>query len=266
MTVISSRANPLFKRLRNLARDARVRSDEQCTLLDGTHLIESYCAQGGKPELFVVSDSGSRHPEIKTLIQRYPQTQMIQCTDAIFSQLAVVKSPMGILAVISLPAAPPFEAIHPEGDAVFLDRIQDAGNMGALLRCAAAAGVGDVVCGPGCAHVWSPRVLRGAQGAHFALRVHICADPVATLDALMCRGFSAIAAVAGEGEDVFDLPLLAPQLWIFGNEGTGVDPMLCARAHRRATIPLVGQESLNVSAAAAVCLFESRRQKRLQCR
>ena len=137
--------------------------------------------------------------------------------------------------------------------------MQDAGNVGTLLRTAAAAGVRDVLLGTGCAGAWTPRVLRAAQGAHFVLAIHEQVD-LATF--LHSYPGNSVATVARDGASLYALDLTRPTAWLVGNEGAGLAPELIAAAQTRATIPLsAGSESLNVAAAAAVCLFEMRRQR-----
>ena len=154
--------------------------------------------------------------------------------DVLFEHVSPVVTPTGILALIDIPHPPPQGRL--EGSCVLLDAIQDAGNLGSILRSAAAAGVQDVLLGAGCAQVWSPRVLRAAMGAHFVLRVHE-------------HGWLPNAR--------------GPVAWLFGNEGAGLPSELAALATDSVCIPMPGEaESLNVAAAAAVCLFEEVRQKR----
>ena len=139
-----------------------------------------------------------------------------------------------------------------------LDAIQEPGNLGTLLRTAAAAGIRDVLLGEGCAQAWSPKVLRAGMGAHLALAIHEQA-PLAR----MLAGFAGeIAAPAPEApESLFELDLRQPVAWLFGNEGAGLSPEVAALATREVCIPMADRtESLNVSAAAAVCLFEQVRQ------
>jgi TrmH family RNA methyltransferase len=176
--------------------------------------------------------------------------------DALFRELSELAHPVGILARIAVLPAPTFPITS---DCLLLDAVQDAGNVGTLLRTAAAAGVQDVLLGTGCAGAWTPRVLRAGQGAHFGLSIHEQVDLSAFL-----RDYPgvSIAAVAHEGQLLYALDFSQPAAWLFGSEGQGVSPELIALVNRRATIPLApGCESLNVSAAAAICLFEMRRQR-----
>lgn len=267
MKTVVSRDNPTFKELRALARDARRQRREGRTLLDGPHLVATALDHGHVPDLLAVEESAVALPEIAALLTRVPRVPVLCLRDALFREISELASPVGILARIAIPinvanppgAVPPAPTFVPAGDCLLLDAVQDAGNVGALLRTAAAAGVHDVILGSGCAGAWTPRVLRAAQGAHFGLRICEQADLAALLE--NCRGMS-IATVARDGDSLYALDLRRPVAWLFGNEGAGVAPELVARAARRATIPLAaGSESLNVAAAAAVCLFEMRRQR-----
>jgi TrmH family RNA methyltransferase len=254
--LIASRDNPTFKDLRDLAGDARRQRREGRALLDGPHLVAAALDHDLLPELVAVSESAAGLPEVAALLARMPGVPALCLRDALFRELSELATPLGILARITVPPAPTFA---PAGDCLLLDAVQDAGNVGTLLRTAAAAGVRDVLLGPGCAGAWTPRVLRAAQGAHFALGIGEGVDLAAFL-----RDYAgqSVAAVAHAGVSLYDLDCAAPTAWLFGNEGAGIAPELVAACARRATIPLApGSESLNVAAAAAVCLFEMRRQR-----
>ncbi len=268
MKSIASRDNPAFKDLRDLARDARRQKREARTLLDGPHLVAAALDHGVVPELFAVAESAALLPEVAALLARIPQVPVLRLRDALFREISELATPLGILARIAVPihaadpaaAVPPAPTFVPTGDYLLLDAVQDAGNVGALLRTAAAAGVRDVLLGPGCAGAWTPRVLRAAQGAHFALAIREQTD-LATF--LKAYAGTSVAAVAHDGHSLYELDFAGPTAWLFGNEGAGIAPEMMALVGRRATIPLAkGSESLNVAAAAAVCLFEMRRQRR----
>jgi TrmH family RNA methyltransferase len=254
--LITSRATPTFKALSALASDPRAPRCEGRALADGIHLVASCFAQGIAVQQLLVSESGQQHPQIAALLASTGGIDCLLFSDALFREISGVATPTGIAAVITIPPLPADEIT---GDAVLLDAVQDAGNVGAILRTAAAAGVRDVVLGTGCAGAWTPRVLRAGQGAHFGLRIREQADLLTTLD--QCRGLS-IATVAREGTNLYALDLRQPAVWLFGNEGAGLSAGLAAAAQRRVTIPLAAAtESLNVAAAAAVCLFEAVRQR-----
>jgi TrmH family RNA methyltransferase len=145
-----------------------------------------------------------------------------------------------------------------------LESLQDPGNLGSMLRTAVAAGIRQVFLGPGCVFAWAPKVLRAGQGAHFGLSIH----ERAALPLLAARFPGLVVATDPHADaSLYDLDLTGLVAWVFGGEGTGVSPELAARATVRARIPMPGPaESLNVAAAAAVCLFEQVRQRALAVR
>lgn len=253
---ITSRANPGFKALNALASDPQAPRREGRALADGIHLVASCFAQGITVQQLLVSESGQNNPQIAALLASAGGIECLLFSDALFREITRVATPTGIAAVIAIPPSPQGSIT---GDVVLLDAVQDAGNVGAILRTAAAAGVRDAVLGPGCAGAWTPRVLRAGQGAHFSLRIHEQADLLAMLD--QCHGLS-IATVAREGVSLYALDLRRPVAWLFGNEGAGLSTELIVAAKQRITIPLAAStESLNVAAAVAVCLFEAVRQR-----
>jgi TrmH family RNA methyltransferase len=253
MAVIASRQNSRYKALRALVEDPRRHGR---ALADGIHLVTVCLERKAALAQLLVSETGTRNREISALLERASGTESLTLSDALFRELTGIASPTGIAAVIEIPA-PVNSPLA--GDAVLLEAVQDAGNVGAILRTAAAAGIQDVLLGPGCAGAWSMRVLRAAQGAHFSLAIREQADLSAAL--AECSALS-IATVASGGVDLYDANLAGPVLWLLGNEGAGLSAPILTAAGMRATIPLAaGTESLNVAAAAAICLFEMRRQR-----
>lgn len=258
MKSITSRDNPMFKALRRLARDSREQQRLQRTVLDGLHLVTDYNARMGTPEQLVVSESGAQNAEIQHVLAGFADLEVLCLRDSLFGEVSGLAAPVGLLAVIAIP---PTAADPILDSAVLLEGVQDAGNVGTILRTAAAAGVRNVVLGPGCAGVWTPRVLRAGQGAHFSLAIREVDDLQAVVEGF--PGLS-VATLAAGGTSLYDLDLAGPVAWIVGNEGAGVSAALSGAASARATIPMAsGSESLNVAAATAVCLFEALRQRKL---
>ncbi|QID18018.1 RNA methyltransferase [Nitrogeniibacter mangrovi] len=260
METIQSRDNPLVKKIRALAHSGRDRRKLGQTVLDGAHLVDAARQGGYALREVLLSDSGAGRPEHLALIAALPdEVRQVCVPDALFRQLSPVESPSGLLAVIDLPETR--RTLPTEGDVLLLDRVQDAGNLGTLLRSAAAAGVPVAVLTPGCAQAWSPRVLRAGMGAHFRLDIIESDDPVAWLERY--RG-AVYATTLGPGSrDLFETDLRASGVWLFGAEGAGVSPALLAHASHPLVIPMPGAiESLNVAAAAAIGLFEQLRQRR----
>jgi TrmH family RNA methyltransferase len=255
---ISSRDNATFKSLRLLAHSGRERRKQGRTVLDGVHLVETYLARVGLPFMIVVSESGADRAEVRACLHRCPACETLVCADSIFTEISPVETPAGLLAVIAIPAVQLRLPI--EGSCVVLDRVQDAGNVGAVLRTAAAAGVSWALLTEGCAHAWSPKVLRSAMGAHFSINVAESADVPRLL-----TGFSGtiVATRPDADANLFDLDLKVPVAWLFGSEGGGLEHGLAALASVSVRIPMAAAtESLNVAAAAAICLFEQLRQRR----
>lgn len=254
MKSIISRDNPTFKQLKKLAESARERRKSGQALLDGVHLIEAGFAAGVTPQQLVVAEGAEADPEIAALMARMPAHHVLVLSGALFGELSPVDTPTGVLALIEIPRpAPP---AHPDF-CLMLEDIQDPGNLGAILRSAAAAGVQVAWLSAGCADAWSPRVLRGGMGAHFVLPIVERADLPAI--AATFTGQS-LAACLG-GTSLYRLDLRGPVAFMVGNEGAGLSDGLIATASQRFTIPMPGKiESLNAAAAASICLFERVRQ------
>ena len=248
---VSSRDNPLLVRLRKLARDPAGYRKAGELWLEGEHLCSALRQRGQRPLLAVVADSAWLQPGLRALAQWAPRVVVV--SDALFDGFSALESPARLGFLLALPPAP---AINPGAASVVLDRVQDAGNVGSILRSAAAFGIGQVLALQGTAALWSPKVLRAGMGAHFGLRLieGLQLDELAALQ-LPLVGTSLASEVL--------LPSAAlpqPCAWVLGHEGQGVAPALLARCALTVRIPQPGgEESLNVAAAAAVCFYESLR-------
>lgn len=256
MSVISSSANPQFKALKLLAGSSRERRRTSSTVLDGPHLLSCYLESHGLPALVVVSADARGRPEIETLLKRCGEVRVLEFSSALFGQISPVDHPVGILAVIPTPR--PTGTLRPEQFVVMLEGVQDPGNVGAIIRTAAAAGADQVMLSAGCADPWAPRTLRAGMGGHFVTDVRAGVDLVAALD-----GYdgSVVVATAHGGQLPQEVDLTGPITFVFGGEGAGLSEALRARADICVTLPMAaGIESLNVGAAAAVLLFERVRQ------
>ncbi len=254
MKLIQSRDNAFFKALKRLAESGRERRKTGKTLLDGVHLVEAYEAAFGAVETLVVAESALAGGEVARFVEG---RDAVLLADVLMRELGLVDTPSGLLAVAVMPIS--IAAVDLEKEAILLDRVQDPGNVGTLLRTAAAAGIKQALLAPGCAAAWSPKVLRAGQGAHFALAIHEDADLAGFMAAY--RGTTAVTCLDGS-TSLYEADWQGPLAWVFGAEGQGVSPALIAAARLRIRIPMPGAvESLNVAAAAAVCLFEAVRRK-----
>jgi len=255
MSVLRSRENPRVRHWRRLVRDARSRRSERRALIEGAHLVAAFLEQGGRPQALLLSEDGSRRAEI-ALLARRAAVEPVLLSNSLFRSIVDTETPTGIAAEIELRDSG--LRLQESRCCVFLDGIQDSGNVGTILRSAAAFGVRDVVLAKGCADPWSPKALRAGMGGHFALRLLEADDLLAAIERF---GGKVVCTVARGGMPVHELDLSGRLAWIFGSEGQGVSEALAARATYRATIPMAtGAESLNVAAAAAICLYETRRQ------
>lgn len=254
MKTITSRDNSTFKRLRALAAGGR---EEGRALLDGMHLVATWMDRMGMPELVAVSDSGLNQAEIAGFLAVQPVLETLVFPDALFRQMSPVDSPTGILALVAIPEA---DNAAIQASCVLLDGVQDAGNVGSILRSAAACGIRHALLTKGCARAWSPKVLRAAMGAHCFLSIR---ENVEAADSLRDFPGQCLATRLDAGaRSLYELNLSGPIAWLFGNEGAGLSPEVSALATASVLIPMPGaMESLNVAAAAAVCLFEEVRQK-----
>lgn len=258
MKSITSRDNPLYKDVRHLADSAQARRKSGRTLLDGVHLAQAYLGRG-TPLLCVVAESALTDSEVVAIIAACEdkQVQCICLPDNLYQLLSQVEHGVGILLVIDTPVGKAEEILTQS--AVLLDRVQDPGNLGSILRSAAAAGIRQVYCAAGTAAVWSPKVLRAGMGAQFEVEVVENAD-LAALVAQSC--IPVLATSSHTDKQVYDCDLARPVAWLFGHEGQGVDEQLLDAASDKVVIPHLGQmESLNVAAAAAICFFEQVRQQ-----
>jgi TrmH family RNA methyltransferase len=253
VSVIRSRDNPRVRRWQKLATSGRARRAEHRTLLEGAHVVAACLDAGATLEALIVAEGQHARAEIAELVRRHGQAPVV-LAEAVFARLVTTDTPAGVAAEFAIPRQDP----DPRASCVFLDGVQDAGNVGTILRSAAAFGIGDVVLGLGCADAWSPKVLRAGMGAHFGLRLATGAD----LEQAVGRFTGTLACtVVRDGVPLADADLRGRIGWLFGAEGRGVSAALAARAGLHVTIPMPGAtESLNVAAAAAICFYERARQ------
>lgn len=250
---ITSRDNPIYRQLKRLADSSRERRKEGKTLLDGVHLLTAYAAHIGLPELLIVPQ-GASTAEANALLQQWQDIPTLMLPTLLFAELSPVVTPSGIMAQVLIPQLP---VVEPPRFVLLLEDIQDPGNLGSLLRTAAAAGVDNVYLSAACADPWSPKCLRGGQGAQFVLPVQERQSLPEFLESFNGKAFAATL----DGQPCFAQDLRLPLALAIGNEGAGLSASLIQACQQRMTIPLAqGVESLNAAAAAAVCLFEVVRQ------
>ncbi len=258
LKTISSEQNPVIKQARKLATSNRFCKLSGRTLAEGIHLAGELI---GFKELIesIYLLKGLRNSEINKIVESLGSLDVdaYELPPALFKHICPVDSSTGIICEIHVP---PKYHEPVKGDVVFLDGVQDPGNLGTILRTCVAAGVTNVALSKDCAFTWSPKALRAGMGAQFALKIMESTDivEIKTVTGNQCL----VTALQG-GKDLFSEPWGdKPTIWVFGSEGQGVSKKALAAADKILYIPISSKtESLNVAAASAVCLFEQKRRR-----
>jgi TrmH family RNA methyltransferase len=252
MNLITSRDNPLVKSIRRLAQDSSAYRKTGQFWLEGDHLCRAAVQRGVRPLQMVLTESFWQEQGIEWAAHG---DQVIVMPDVLFATLSGLESParMGFVVAWSDQAE-----VLPDASTVILDRLQDAGNVGAILRCASAFGYRQVLAIKGTAALWSPKVLRAGMGAHFGLHLVESASE-ADVAALTVPVLTTSSHGGAFLHDLLKGGRLQPQCaWLFGHEGQGVSEALMSRAGQKVRIAQPGgEESLNVATAAAICLHAS---------
>ena len=225
-------------------------------LLEGEHLAESYVERVGSLEIIAIRDgdgTGALTSAQAALAQRSREAVLV--APSLFDSLSTLVSPTGVLAIA---AVPPTAAPATSGFVLALDEVQDPGNVGTLIRTAAAAGVAQVWLSHGCAFAWSVKTLRAAQGAHFHTQVLEDVDLRAALGAFNGERWATLPRDIGSVKTIslFNAKFSANSALVLSNEGHGLNPIILPALTGGLRIPMAaGVESLNVATAGAVVLY-----------
>jgi RNA methyltransferase, TrmH family len=245
---ITSANNPLIKELRKLSTDNTAYRKQGRVWLEGDHLCRAALFRGFKPVLSLFSES---FWPLAQSIWAQAAIKNIVIPDDLFADISGLESAACMGFVMDLPDQP---MLQPSVASIILDRVQDAGNVGSILRSAAAFGFAQVIALKGTAALWSPKVLRAGMGAHFGLQLLEGVEP----EALSALAIPMLVTSSHEGSVLGQIKLPTPCAWVMGHEGQGVSPALMAKAAVKVRIAQPGgEESLNVAAAAAICLHFS---------
>jgi RNA methyltransferase, TrmH family len=256
MEFIASSQNTLVKLARKLSRSAQERKRHARTLLDGFHLIEAYAARFGLADAqLMIAETTQDAAEARALVGHHSAARTAILPDALFRTISPVDTPTGIAAIVGIPQ---LRATPSKGESwLLLDGIQDPGNLGSILRTAAATGIARAFLSRTCSDVWSPKCLRGGMGAQFVLPCEQ-ADLLAAMSRFAGR---CVATAPRQGSPLPETDLRGPTALLFGAEGGGLGGDLLSRADTVVHIPLAADmESLNVGAAVAMCCYERMRQ------
>lgn len=248
VTHVTSRDNALVKELRKLSQESTAYRKHGRVWLEGDHLCRAALARGLKPALAVFSES---YWPLAQAECTQAAIKNIVISDALLPEISALESPAPMGFVIELPTG---VQVFPGAPSVILDRVQDAGNVGSILRSAAAFGFTQIISLKGTAALWSPKVLRAGMGAHFGLRL---VEGITT-DALRALTVPIVVTSSHQGTFLHQQKLPIPCAWAMGHEGQGISEELLAMASLQVRIDQPGgEESLNVASAAAICLYAS---------
>lgn len=259
---IISDSNVRFKRWKKVLESPRVMRKEGITLAEGAHLVQVLLQRRWPVNAVLLSERGINE-EAQGLLNQFEGSNVpvFVLSASLYDMLSPVEHGAGIMCEIALPNNP--QAPQEPVDALYLDGVQDPGNIGTLIRTAVAAGIKHIAASPTSTHFFSPKALRAGMGAHFGAALYEKIEP-SQLKQLF--GGRILAADARGGSDIYQSSDWSNQktCWMMGAEGPGLSQAALQAADERLYIPIESDcESLNVAAAAAICLFEQRRRRLL---
>ena len=244
---ITSKDNALLKRIRQLGRDGTAYRELGLVWLEGDHLIRAATQRGHQPEVVVWTAQGL--DQWSAWLQ-WP-VRHVQVDSVVMKGLSELGSSPTVGALFACGVSPAVARGEPT---VVLDRLQDPGNVGSIVRSASAMGFTQIVALRGTVALWSPKVVRAGMGAHFHLRLVEQQDAASVVG----LGVPLLATSSHQGDWLHEAALPWPCAWLMGHEGQGVAVELMAAAAQTVRITQPGgEESLNVAAAAAICLHAS---------
>ena len=252
---LESKDNPKIKHLRGLIEQNTYRKKQGQTVLEGTHLCLAWLQEQKKINAIFTTELALQHPDLEE-IQRLYHGSIFILSESLYKDLSTLGTTLACLAIIDLPSSS--QALQYNLDTLILENIQDPGNVGTLLRSAAAAGVQQIIATKGTAALWSPRVLRAGMGAHFSLDIY---ENVELEQVLPQFKIPVYVTSSHRSISLYAQDLTRACVWIMGNEGQGASDYALAHAQAVAIPQPGGQESLNVAIAGSVCLFEMVRQR-----
>ncbi len=252
---LESKDNAKIKHLRGLIELNSARKKHQQTVLEGTHLCLAWLQQQKKIFSLFTTEQALENSELQQVFELH-QGHIFVISDVLYKDLSTLGTTLPCLAIIDLPQNP--AQIDFTQDTLILENVQDPGNVGTLLRSAAAANIKQVICTQGSASLWSPRVLRAGMGAHFSL---VCFENIQLEDILPQFKIPVFVTSSHRSTSLYSKDLTQACVWILGNEGQGASNYALEHAEAVAIPQPGGQESLNVAIAGSICFFEMVRQR-----
>ena len=254
--LITSDKNTSIKLVKGLLTQARQRKKQGQTVIEGVHLIDAALRSDYPFGQILLSESAHQHPEVQQILTRLPTyTPILTLADSLYEGIRSLGTGIDIMALINIPT-PSLKPIN--DDCLILNDVQDSGNVGTLLRTAAAVGIKNILCTSATAQAWSPKTLRAGMGAQFALTIY---EGLSVQDILDFVQTPLFATSSHTDTVIYQHDLRKPIAWIMGHEGQGVCDELMQCATPIALPQPNGQESLNVAIAGSLCLYETLRQR-----
>lgn len=249
--MLTSRDNPMVKLCRRLQTGAKARREEGLFLAEGVRLCREALSAGEVRSILATQAALDQNPWLGQA------GEVVVLSPGVAQAISDTKTPQGVFCLCALPKEQE-PVFLPEGRYLLLDRLQDPGNLGTILRGAEAFGVTAVILGPGCPDPFSPKVLRSTMGSVFRQPFFSVEDLPGTIQRMEELGVSVYAALLEPGAcAVLDLPAAGGLGVVIGNEGSGVSPEASQAAGKGVYIPMAPAiESLNAAAAATVIMWE----------
>lgn len=255
MNLINSKDNPTIKHAHALLTYHRTRKKSGQTVIEGVHLLDAFLKQGLTPHKVILSEFALQNNEVAPLLANIAKKDIIITSNALYKDIRTLGDGVDIMAIIDTPT-PTLGTVT--GDCLILDGLQDAGNIGTLLRTASAVGITTIITTPDTAHLWSPKCLRAGMGANFALDIHEHID----IDDILNQVETPMYATSSHTDKIiYNHDLTSHIAWVLGHEGQGVSDVFLQKAIPIALPQPNGQESLNVGVAGSICFYEMLRQR-----
>lgn len=254
--LITSDKNQSVKLIKALLTQARQRKKHTQTVIEGAHLMDAALRSSYPLQQVLVAESAQAHPEVQQILSLLPtDVSVLILADKLYQSIRSLGAGIDIMAIINIPM-PSLPSITQ--DCLILNDVQDSGNVGTLLRTAAAVGIKNILCTSATAQAWSPKTLRAGMGAQFALHIY---EDLSVTDILDKVKTPLLATSSHTDTLIYEHDLQAPIAWVMGHEGQGVCSELMQCATPIALPQPNGQESLNVAIAGSLCLYETLRQR-----
>ncbi|MFH4416260.1 MAG: RNA methyltransferase [Neisseriaceae bacterium] len=267
MKSIESYQNQWIRRLVRLSNSSAFRYEQRQYVVEGSIIMD------GSPlnllDFLFVPETIKSDPKLQSFLAAVDPSKICYVAPSLTKKISTLVHSQELIGIFNMPPRIPLDTV--QSDCIVLDRVQDPGNVGTIIRTAAAAGIPHVLLSSGCADVYMPKVIRAAMGSHFQVKLHTHVDLMQ-----WAKHYSHpiwLTGLFAEAVNLYQLDLCKAEAaaWILGNEGAGISPELLSVITKnkgvKVKIPIVTKiESLNVAVAASVCIFEQLRQRTVRKR